>query len=129
MTVQKIKDAVRARDGYRCVHCGMSQDEHLRRYGCRLHVHRKRPGSKYTQAGSETVCFSCHGPLPRRAWGEKIEADRVAGRPLTLSVEIRRQLFDALERCRRAKKWTRRTAVEEALQQWLAREGFPLSSS
>jgi hypothetical protein len=63
----QIKAAVRERDGHRCVHCGMTAEEHRQLFGANLQVHRKVPGSAYTLEGCETVCQRCHGPLPRRA--------------------------------------------------------------
>lgn len=42
-----IKDCVRARDGHKCVDCGMPQDRHIAEQGRRLDVHRLIPGSKY----------------------------------------------------------------------------------
>jgi hypothetical protein len=67
-TVEQIKASVRERDGHCCVDCGMTTAEHMTRYGRRLDVHRKQPGSRYTVDGCETVCKRCHRhkPVSRR---------------------------------------------------------------
>jgi 5-methylcytosine-specific restriction endonuclease McrA len=65
MTSHQIKDAVRKRDGFRCVQCQMTRKQHHDRYGFDLDVHRLEPGSKYTIDGCVTVCRSCHGPQPK----------------------------------------------------------------
>jgi hypothetical protein len=41
----RVKRAVRERDGHRCTECGMTNEEHLPRWGRGLHVHRTVPGS------------------------------------------------------------------------------------
>jgi DNA-binding transcriptional regulator YiaG len=56
-----IKAAVRARDGYRCVRCGKTEERYVFRGRRRqLSVHRKVPGSEYSLEGCETLCASCH---------------------------------------------------------------------
>lgn len=65
----RIKIAVRERDEYACVHCGMTSDEHISIYNRQLDVHRKMPGSLYSLDGCETVCKACHGGLPKRKPG------------------------------------------------------------
>lgn len=64
-----IKNRVRARDGHKCVKCGMTRAESLDRYGCNLDVHRVDPGSAYTIDGCITLCRECHGPEPKSPWG------------------------------------------------------------
>jgi cytochrome c553 len=64
-SVDSIKAAARARDGYRCTKCGMTDTEHKARHGATLDVHRVVPGSAYTLAGVVTLCRPCHGPEPR----------------------------------------------------------------
>ncbi len=41
-----------------------------------------------------------------------------------LGVEITAPLYALLEKCRKAKKWSKRSAVEEALRDWLIKEGY-----
>jgi hypothetical protein len=60
MTELEIKAAVRARDGFRCVDCGMTAAEHRDRYRRRLEVHRLIPGSAYSVKGTVTLCHRCH---------------------------------------------------------------------
>jgi hypothetical protein len=68
----RIKAAVRERDGYCCVRCGMTNEEHRKKYrgspgrrGRSLHVHRKDPGGLYSLEGCETLCYACHAREPR----------------------------------------------------------------
>ena len=66
--IQAVKSAVRARDGFCCTQCGMSNEEHKAHYGKSLHVHRLIPGSPYSVTPScVTLCQVCHGPKPRRS--------------------------------------------------------------
>src|SRR5262249_34679495 len=62
---EAIKTAVRQRDGQKCTECGMTAEEHKRRFGRTLHVHRKKhkgPVSigPYTVKGCVTICHLCH---------------------------------------------------------------------
>jgi hypothetical protein len=69
--IEAIKRAVRKRDGMRCVSCGMTDAEHLKRYARTLDVHRLTPGSLYAvDETCQTLCRPCHGPQPRRKPGE-----------------------------------------------------------
>ncbi len=86
MTATDIKALVRARDGFRCVQCGMTNDRHRERYGRQLDVHRTEPGSPYSADGCVTLCKGCHAGQPKRRRGEP---DRSSGRP------VHRLSFDA----------------------------------
>jgi 5-methylcytosine-specific restriction endonuclease McrA len=68
--IVSVKDEVRARDGYRCTRCGLSNQDHELRYGRQLDVHRVVPGSRYGAEGCVTLCKKCHGDEPRRAPGQ-----------------------------------------------------------
>lgn len=61
----EIKTLVRHRDGYRCVECGMTARQHVRRHGRTLDVHRIDPGSAYTMRGCVTLCQRCHKSKPK----------------------------------------------------------------
>ena len=65
MTDAEVKEAVRKRDGYSCVECGMTESEHIERFGKKLDVHRLVPNSAYSIDGCETLCRACHGPKPK----------------------------------------------------------------
>jgi 5-methylcytosine-specific restriction endonuclease McrA len=67
--ILRVKRAVRERDGHRCTKCGMTAEEHERRYGRTLDVHRLMPGSLYSVEGCVSFCRPCHGPEPKRPRG------------------------------------------------------------
>lgn len=60
-----VKAVVRYLSGYRCAKCGKSNEEHFRKTGCQLDVHRLVPGSAYTVEGCVTLCTSCHSGKPK----------------------------------------------------------------
>lgn len=68
--VIRIKAAVRERDGHQCTKCGVTADEHLRRHGRGLDVHRTVPGSLYSLAGCVSLCLGCHAAEPGRKPGQ-----------------------------------------------------------
>lgn len=55
-----LKERVRARDGFCCIDCGMSQDENIERHDRKLEVHRQIPGTPYTETGCVSLCQECH---------------------------------------------------------------------
>lgn len=65
ISVRELKELVRARDGYRCFLCGLTQKEHVAAYDFALHVHRLHPGRRYTLAGCVTLCQPCHNTQPK----------------------------------------------------------------
>lgn len=69
MKVRDIKAAVRERDGFCCVECGMTAADHLARYGKTLQVHRLSPGKPYSIDGCVALCIPCHAPKPRSPYG------------------------------------------------------------
>jgi 5-methylcytosine-specific restriction endonuclease McrA len=83
----RIKRRVRDRDGNRCRDCGMTGKEHLAKWGKALHVHRIKPGSRYTVAGCMTLCVRCHGRYPRRSINARQLAAFMAGREARVSLE------------------------------------------
>lgn len=92
MNVIQIKAAVRQRDGFRCLQCGLTNAEHVARHGRQLEVHRVIPGSVYSAEPGvcRTLCRSCHGPQPKRKRGQRFEEEHVImGR---LSVPISKAL-------------------------------------
>lgn len=51
------------RDGYRCVDCGMTNDEHLERWNQRLHLDHIKPLSKgyaLTRENAQLLCRKCN---------------------------------------------------------------------
>ncbi len=74
----EVKSSVRERDGFRCVDCGMTNDQHLERFGRRLDVHRLEAGSKYAVDGCVTLCRPCHTKKPKqRGRAHLVFGDRV----------------------------------------------------
>jgi hypothetical protein len=83
MTEIEFKDAIRARDGYRCTECGMTQEDHLKVYRRRLHIHRNKPGragGQYVAENSRAVCIPCHAQLEKALRGKR--------RPVSLPADV-----------------------------------------
>jgi hypothetical protein len=78
----KVKEAVRARDGYRCRECGMTNAEHQRHFGRSLEVHRFIPGAAYTVEGCGTLCRWCHLKQPKSTHVRVYQMKNGAVRPL-----------------------------------------------
>src|SRR5262245_52577978 len=90
-----IKDNVRIRDGFKCRDCGMTQDEHLEKFGRILDVHRVLPGIVYREESCVTLCRDCHGKKPRRT-GEAFWAKDLLWIGINLYDRKDRILFDEL---------------------------------
>jgi hypothetical protein len=65
---ERVKAAVRLRDGMRCIDCDLTNEQHVKRYGRQLDVHRTTPGSPYTLDGCVTACRRCHRRRHRKAF-------------------------------------------------------------
>jgi hypothetical protein len=65
-TELEIKEAVRVRDGHKCLDCGMTAEEHKEKFDTKLHVHRLVPGMTYTPGWCVTLCQTCHGKKPKK---------------------------------------------------------------
>lgn len=76
MTRAQVVAAVRERDGWRCTKCGMTNDDHKRKTGRALQVHRTEPGKLYRVETCILLCRRCHGPEPRRERGAVDEEGR-----------------------------------------------------
>lgn len=51
-----------ARDGYKCVQCGMTDAEHKEKWGRPITVdHRDKNRKNNTDENLQTLCLSCHG--------------------------------------------------------------------
>jgi hypothetical protein len=89
---QRIKIAVRLRDGMRCIDCDFTNEQHVERYGRQLDVHRTTPGSPYSLDGCVTVCRPCHRKrqLQLLALGIKGRSDRIIRVPLPLVEQLDR---------------------------------------
>ncbi len=75
--VSKIKNAIRRRDKFRCVDCGLTQRALRERAKLvrhraqrRLHVHRIQADGPYSFENCKTVCPSCHCKYRRDYTGE-----------------------------------------------------------
>lgn len=58
---------VREQYGYECYNCGMAQEEHIDRYGAKLHVHHVKPALEFDDAEERNslsnlipLCAGCH---------------------------------------------------------------------
>lgn len=112
-----VKELVRLRDGYKCVHCGMTNEQHSNYYGRNLDVHRRERGSAYTLDGCETVCRQCHAKQHSHDFGrEPRPVDRV-GLRLELSIEDRNRLMVAAARAGKSMATYMRQIVLETLDQ------------
>jgi hypothetical protein len=103
----RVKDAVRKRDGYQCRDCGMSQDEHIEIRGKQLHVHRLVRGTEYSVDGF-ALCIDCHGARHRKA------GDLLRGRAKTSSLGVRLEA-SLVDRLAALAKENRRTLTAEVL--------------
>jgi len=57
----KLRRAVLERDGYRCVQCGMSDDEHRHSWARPITIDHKDKNRKHnTLDNLQTLCLSCH---------------------------------------------------------------------
>lgn len=64
---ERIAEAARKKAGYRCEHCGMTQDDHLARYRQRLNVNHREPFHQLANKSAanrpsnlEALCKPCH---------------------------------------------------------------------
>lgn len=119
MNVAQIKEAVRKRDGYRCTECGMTREQHQKRYGCTLEVHRIVPGSAYTMEGAVTLCCSCHGPKPKRPRGTLSKRGELA-----LVIDVEPALKVALDGWVAANRRTLKAQLTMLFEQALTAQGL-----
>lgn len=65
--IGRIKTAIRDRDGWVCLDCGMTQAESVAQFGCGLEVHRVIHLSEYSLSpgACRTLCKRCHAPHTR----------------------------------------------------------------
>lgn len=62
-----LRNEVYERDGYKCIMCGMSMDDHIKKYHVRLSIDHKDGNGRYSQIKNnvldnlQTLCLHCHG--------------------------------------------------------------------
>lgn len=64
---EPLKEAVRARDNFKCQYCGVTQENHIVEHGTRLHVHHiipidqfENPRLSHKKSNLVTLCCRCH---------------------------------------------------------------------
>ena len=63
--IRQVRAAVLERDDYRCVRCGVTNEQYKAIYDRQLELRRRKPGSEYTLGGCEIVCRACNVQLSR----------------------------------------------------------------
>jgi 5-methylcytosine-specific restriction endonuclease McrA len=61
----ETKERIKKRDGNKCTQCGISPDEWSRNKLVIHHKTQRRKGGTDTDENLITLCFVCHGKLPR----------------------------------------------------------------
>lgn len=62
-----MKEIVLKRDGYKCTKCGMTNDEHIKKWGRVLTIQHKDNKGRYSKEKNnnlnnlKTLCLRCHG--------------------------------------------------------------------
>lgn len=76
---------------------------------------------------ADTLTVPEADPVPKKQTSSKDDRGRARDtrEVVGLGVEVAANIYDALQNCCRAKKWSKRTTVEEALTKYLTSEGFP----
>jgi hypothetical protein len=96
----------------------MTNEQSFARYGRTLDVHRLVPGSKYTLAGSVTLCRLCHARQPKCA----TNSDPHAG--YLLPARVSKELYDVLRAYAREQRRSVSQVVVMLLEEALAAEGL-----
>lgn len=68
-----LRRSVLGRDNYKCVHCGMTADEHMAKWKRPITVdHKDKDRSNNTMGNLQTLCLSCHGKKDQ-TWKVKLQ--------------------------------------------------------
>ncbi len=121
MEVLRIKAAVRARDGQRCVDCGLTAQAYWDRNGVRLDVHRLIPNSAYGMDGTVTLCRRCHKlrhSKKRMTKPLRLLATQNDDGELSAAVQLRASKLSVMHK----RKVTKSEVIVEILQEGLASE-------
>jgi|SRR5277367_5352690 len=59
------KEATHTRDGHKCVHCGISREEHRLKFGSDIILHHIKEWDEYPELrfvvdNCLTLCYTCH---------------------------------------------------------------------
>lgn len=123
--VFELKDAIRDRDGNRCVDCSITIDAHIEWFGSTLAVHRLEPGSEYTMEGCVTVCRLCHAKRHRGINSPRAIAKRLGPKPRRyLSVKIPFGVRDTISELAARNATNAATEARRLIREGLEREGL-----
>ena len=114
-----IRAIVRFRDGYRCQECGMTSQEHFKRFRRDLEVHRLNPGARYSIKGCITLCRPCHGPKPKSPKGTQLRNGKAS-----LHVYIDPKLHAVVMQLIKEQRMSLTAFVEKVLEEYLTSRGY-----
>ncbi len=95
-----MRNVILERDGYRCVKCGMTREEHLTRWGTDINVdHKNRDRKDNTLDNLQTVCLFCHGKkdnggLRISEWSKKLTKEQKKRMAEKTSLTLKRRYIE-----------------------------------
>jgi 5-methylcytosine-specific restriction endonuclease McrA len=74
----KLREAVLKRDNWQCQHCGMTNKEHIKKYGRSITIDHKDGNGRYSENPNNdidnliTLCLKCHGSKDGKLGGRPL---------------------------------------------------------